>query len=103
MAFTMNIGGNKQEKKKEYAKIDSFGVSRVKIWDNGITFDLEVNQVKIYGCTVRQSKDGGYFISFPSRKGSNGTYYSQAYVALSPECTEQILEEVQRIAESASK
>lgn len=70
-------------------------VSRVKMWDNGgVTFDLTVNGVKIYGCRVVEGNKGD-FIGFPSRKGSDGKYYSHAYAYLSPEATSLVLSAVE--------
>ena len=70
-------------------------VSRVKMWDNGgVTFDLIVNGVKIYGCRVVEGKNGD-FIGFPSRKGSDGKYYSHAYAALAPDAVSLVLSAVE--------
>lgn len=59
----------------------TLSVSHVKAWDNGVTFTLNVDRVSIYGCRVVSGKNGD-FISFPSRKGSDGKYYNHAYIDL---------------------
>lgn len=84
------------ENKAEEIKLDSYGVNRVKMWDNGgVTFDLTLNGVTIYGCNVVEGKEGD-FISFPARKGSNNKYYSIAYAKLSSKDQSDILSEVER-------
>ncbi len=68
--------------KRNNEEVKAIGVSRVKEFTNGdITFDLVVNDVSIYGCKIVEGKNGD-FVSFPSRKGKNGKYYSYAYVKL---------------------
>lgn len=59
----------------------TLSVSHVKEWDNGVTFTLNVDRVSIYGCRIVSGKNGD-FISFPSRKGSDGKYYNHAYIDL---------------------
>lgn len=88
-------GSNKG--KQDFIKVDSYQVSRVRTvgQKDSVTFDLELNCVKIYGCFVVEGKDGD-FISFPSRKGSDGNYYSIAYAYLSENDTKNILAEVER-------
>lgn len=61
----------------------SIQVANVKEWnDDNITFTLIVNEVSIYGCRIVEGKNGD-FVSFPSRKGNDGKYYSHAYIKLS--------------------
>ena len=64
--------------------------------DGGITFDMEVNEVTIYGCKVATGKNGE-FVSFPSRKGKDGKYYSHAYVKLSEDETKEILSQLEKM------
>lgn len=71
--------GNTQA--KEQIKAATLSVSHVKEWDNGVTFTLTVDRVSIYGCRIVSGKNGD-FISFPSRKGSDGKYYNHAYIDL---------------------
>ena len=80
---------------KKFLENPALEVSRVKMWNNGgVTFDLTVNGVKIYGCRVVEGKNGD-FIGFPSRKGSDGKYYSHAYAALDPDATSLVLSAVE--------
>ena len=54
--------------------------------DKNIAFDMVINDVTIYGCMfLQRKKDGANFVSFPSKKGKDGTYYNHVYVALSEE------------------
>ena len=52
-------------------------------------FDMKVNGVSIYGCTLVDGKNGT-FVSFPSYKGSNEKYYNHAWVELSDDDIELI-------------
>lgn len=51
-----------------------------------ISFDMKVNGVTIYGCWYREGKDKNkedyQLVSFPSKQGKDGKYYSHAYVKL---------------------
>lgn len=75
----------------------SYSVRRVKEFkDGGIVFDLNVDDITIYGCRVIQGKKGD-FIAFPQRKGGDGKYYSHVYLALTDEEIQEILEKVCKI------
>lgn len=71
-------------------------VTRVNQLDNGvIMFDAKVNSVTIYGCSYRvlQRKDGsGEFgkVGFPSKKGSDGKWYNEAYFFITEDDLESI-------------
>ena len=72
----------------------SYSVRRAKEFkDGGIVFDLNVDDITIYGCWVIQGKNGD-FVAFPQRKGGDGKYYSHVYIALTEEETQEILEKV---------
>lgn len=93
-----NKNMKKVENKKRMAEIN-WSVEHCRQWkDNGITFalnlELEEDRVcTIYGCRIVGGKQGN-FISFPSRKGTDGKYYSHAYIALTTEETEEIIQAV---------
>lgn len=86
---------NKKEEKK-IAPI-TWGVGNARQWnDGGITFSLDVQAavgrlLTIYGCRIAAGKSGGNFISFPSRKGTDGKYYSHAYIRLTDEEQQEII------------
>lgn len=70
-------------------------VTRANDIEKCIMFDMEVNGVKIYGCSYRELKrhDGsGSFakIGFPSRKGSDDKYYAQCWFKISDKDLEAI-------------
>lgn len=94
-----NNGTQKTAKKgeKEFLKVESFQVTRVTETSRGsILFDLVLNGVYIYGLSVwTNQKTGQDYISFPSRKGSDGKYYSIAWAKLTDEDSEAILNEVE--------
>lgn len=94
---TANGNGN-----KTYAFVSSFEVKRVREVPRPgakgiINFDLTVNDVTIYGCSVFEMDNGRDFISFPARKGSDGKYYKIANIYLSDEDQNIILKEVERV------
>lgn len=67
----------KKSGKSEYILND---VKNVKEWsDGGITLTLVVNGITIYGCRIIQTEKGDWFLSFPSRKGSDGKYYKHVW------------------------
>ena len=45
----------------------------------------------VYGCRIAEGKEGS-FISFPSRKGKDGKYYSHAYFRLTQEEQDEIIQ-----------
>ena len=59
--------------------------------DGSITFDMEVNEVKIYGCRLVDGK----FVSFPSRRGKDGNYYSHAFYKLTNDDTANIVAQIE--------
>lgn len=88
--------GNTGRRERECIELRDFSVSGARVWDNGrITFNLCLNGVTIYGCRVVEGKEGD-FISYPSRKGNDGKYYSYAYAALKEDDVNAILGEVER-------
>lgn len=75
----------------------TWSVSNMRAWDDGgVTFalNLEVASkrvVTIYGCRIVEGKEGS-FISFPSRKGKDGKFYSHAYLRLTQEEQDEIIQ-----------
>ena len=77
-------------------------VTRVKEFDSGdIGCDLVVNGVSIYGCIYKSGtrSDGSEysFISFPSRKGSDGKYYNHAFFKISDELLKNIEDQIESL------
>lgn len=86
-----------ENNKRSYTTVLNFLVKNVRMWDDGnVSFAVEINGVTIYNCSVKTARDGKDFISYPSRKGSNGKYYHYAKADLSPADQEIILNEVER-------
>ena len=81
----------------ELKEIDvmSFKIDRVSQYKKTVFFDITLNGIKIYGCTVVEGKKGD-FISMPSRKGSDGKWYSIVYARISEHDQEIILAEVEK-------
>ena len=87
---------SKAKSKQDKLNIDSFSVNRVHQFDNGgVTFDMTVNGISIYGCRVVETKDGD-FIGLPQRKGNDGKYYSIVWARISETDTKDILAEVEK-------
>ena len=56
-----------------------------------ISFTLEINGVTIYGAVLKWSaKNKHWFISWPSRKGSDGEYYKHVFIPFTDEDTKLI-------------
>ena len=83
-------------KKTETAKKEIKVTRAHQFEDGSISIDLEVNGVSIYNTTLREGKNGT-FVSFPSRKGKDGKYYSYVFVKLSEEDIQSIIEQVEEL------
>ena len=91
----MNIKTKKAENKEEVKNV--IKVTRGHVFDDGsVAFDMEVNGVSIYNSILREGKNG-QFVSFPSRKGKDGKYYSHVFVKLSEEDTKSIVEQLEAL------
>lgn len=92
----VNTKKNNEINDKKEAKI--IAVKRAKEFDWGISFDMIVNDVTIYGCKLLLKKDSDEtFIGFPSRKGTDDKYYNYAYVQLSEEETKEIVAQIEKM------
>lgn len=93
----MAFGNKKNSGKKnvEYGEVDYFEILKAKQYDWGVSFNMVLNGVTIYNCTVAETKEGKHFISFPSRKGTDGKWYSYVYFRFSDADLEAILEAVE--------
>lgn len=83
------------EKANEAPEITSLEVTRAHEFKSGdISFDMVVNGINIYNCTYMNESDKikEPFVSFPSRKGSDGKYYSFVWFKV----TDEILSEIEK-------
>lgn len=82
---------------QENLKVESFEVKRVALVgkNNTVFADVVLNGITIYGMTVVEGKNGD-FLSFPSRKGNDGKYYSICWARLSDEDQKNILAEIEK-------
>ena len=85
---------SKAEEKPAYGKVESFEIIKATNFSWGCAFNMVLNGVTIYNCTVATTKEGKNFISFPSRKGTDGKWYSYVYFRFSDEDMERILDAV---------
>ena len=84
-------------KENKEAKIRFIKVTRAHQFEDGsISFDMEVEDITIYNCTLREGKNGT-FVSFPSRKGKDGKYYAYVKCDLSKEDTANIIEQIEKL------
>lgn len=88
----------KKASRPDPIEVKSFSVKRAIECRNGaVLFDLELNGVTIYGCSIVTSeRDDSEFIGFPSHKGNDGKYYSIAWAPLSDEDTADIIDAVDK-------
>lgn len=91
----VNTKKNNEINDKKDAKI--IVVKRAKEFEWGISFDVIINDVTIYGCKLISNKKDETFVAFPSRKGTNGEYYNYAYVKLSEEDTQNIVAQIEKM------
>lgn len=89
----MALKTNKKEEAKKVITYD-IQVTRAKEVKGSYAFDMEVNGVKIYGCWLKEGKNGN-FVSFPSYKGSDGKYYSHCYFQISDDMEKEIEEKIE--------
>ena len=98
----MAVTRKKNTKKENTAKYE-VNVTRAKEVSSGdIALDLEVNGVSIYGSFyVTREVDGKEtsFISFPSRKGSDGKYYKYVYFPINDEQLSDIEKQIEAVME----
>lgn len=90
----MALKKNKTEEAKKPAVTYDVTVTRAKEVKDSYAFDMEVNGVKIYGCWLKEGKNGN-FVSFPSYKGSDGKYYSHCYFPISEELKKEIEDQIE--------
>ena len=69
--------------------------------DGAISIDMTVNGVKIWGAYYRTKKDDpdSAFIAFPSRKGSDGTYYKNCSFPVSDVLLADIEDQIDSLLE----
>lgn len=104
MAIKTTSAAKKSTQKKEQPQHTyDAKVTKARQFDNGISFDMECNGIKIYGCWHRQYEDRKKpgemtsFISFPSRQGSDGKYYQHCWFPVSDELLDKIEKQIEKI------
>lgn len=89
---------NNTAKTVEYGHVDSYSVDRVRDSEYGLYFSLTVNGVTVNDCKLIEG-DKGVFISLPSKKGSDGKWYSAVWFRFSPEDAMKIINDVYKALE----
>lgn len=88
-------GNAKSERGEDCIVLSSHTVDRVTCFKDGsVVADITLNGVKIFGVRVIEGKNGD-FLSMPSRKGSDGNYYSHVFVRFSESDQKKILKEIE--------
>lgn len=86
------------ENKVEY-KVSVLKAKEVK--EGKVTFDMEVNGIKIYSCWYNEYKNksgkDGTILSFPSYKGSDGNYYNYVWFPISQEMKNDIIAQIEKL------
>lgn len=77
MATSRRSTKNETSKKNEAIKLPQDFILHWRENEYGL-FGLEHNGALIYGCRLVERRDGGVFVSYPSRKGNDGKYYCHA-------------------------
>lgn len=85
-----------QATEEKDVKIYNLEVKRAKEYKDTVFFDVDINGVMIYGCRFVEGKNGD-FVSFPSYKGSDGKYYSHAYIKLDEASVKLIDEQIDQL------
>ena len=91
--------GNKKnsgKKNEQYGEVVSFEILKATQFSWGVSFNMVLNGVTIYNCTVAETKEGKPFISFPSRKGSDDKWYSYVYFKFTDADSKAILDAVEK-------
>lgn len=98
------IGKSKKTENNEAGvnyEVKVFGSVRT-ISEGAYSFNIEVNGIKIYSMVYREGvKDGKEWslISFPSRKGNDGKYYSHCYFTITDEVKDSIVKQITELFE----
>ena len=98
----MAIGKKKEKKNQEAAVNYNVKVRRAHEFKSGdIGFDADVNGITLYGLTYMNENPErnikSDFISFPSRKGSDGKYYNMYFFKISDELLKDIAAQIEEI------
>lgn len=91
---------NRKKTQQETMKYDVKVIRATECKSGDIALDLKVNGVTIYGCfyVTREIKNVKVsFITFPSRKGSDGKYYKYVYFPISEEQLLEIEKEIEAL------
>lgn len=93
--MALKLVGKKKDdtKKAETLKITDCEIVRAVNNDYGVFFDMKLNDIKINGCSLQQTKDEGkVFIGFPSKQGKDKKYYPVVSAYISEDDTQKIIE-----------
>lgn len=86
-----NTNTNSGNQRKE-AIINSFSVWGVKAFNNGGNlFNLNVNEMTIYGCSIKATREGEAFVAMPSRKGNDNKWYPVVSCKLPEAISDEII------------
>lgn len=95
---------NNNNTEKTYIDLEAVGYSvknvRV-VSDNLVTFTLSCRGFAFYNMRLFEKKEGGYFITVPQDKGTNGAYYNKYALYLSAEDEKALIEYLLKAVKNA--
>ncbi len=95
---------NNNNTEKAYIDLEAVGYSvknvRV-VTDNLVTFTLSCRGFAFYNMRMFEKKDGGYFITVPQDRGTNGAYYNKYAVYLSEKDEKALIEYLIKVVKNA--
>lgn len=94
----MGIAKKKAEEPKTNFDVE---VKKIKQLESGdIAFDMVANGITIYSCFYKEGEKDGKeyaFVSFPSRKGTDGKYYSHVYFKIDDDLLKDIQSQIESL------
>lgn len=91
----MNVKSKKTENAANNHEIEVTRAHQFK--DGYIVFDMKIGgDITIYGNKLVNGKNGT-FVSFPSRKGNDGNYYSHVFIKLSEDDVASIVAQIEKL------
>ena len=95
-ARTFNtINNQNTATQREEVQVTAFSVWGVKAFSNGGNlFNLNVNGITIYGCSVKATRDGEAFVAMPSRKGRDDKWFPVVSCRLPESVSDDIITQV---------
>lgn len=108
MAYRRNTQAQGQKQGKQRAQAEPLQVTECRVTrahrfsNGGEVFDIRLNGLTVYGCRLVDGKNGT-FVSFPSRQGTDGKWYSHVFAVLDDKTVEDICAQVAGLLDDGSE